>query len=175
MTSFMVSLSHFSIYCFLSHLSFCIVGHFGFLHIYLLSFFFLFCLLLSLYVSFFILIYWLQMSQGVKREAFSLIYFKFSEQKFLLAKVTYETYVTENTWLQGWDCPEQVIMMSQRQISEDFIYRELSNIYRVGAYLILSGIYVFLKTFKASATIYNPQAPKSTYPISHIFVKSLCR
>ena len=45
---------------------------------------------------------------------------------------------------------------------------------RVGAYLILSAIYVFLKIFKASATIYNPQATKSTYPISHIFVKCLC-
>ena len=36
--------------------------------------------------------------------------------------------LSEHTRLQGWDCPEQVIMMPQRQISEDFIYRELSNI-----------------------------------------------
>ena len=48
-------------------------------------------------------------------------------------------------------------------------------IYRVGAYLILSGIYVcFCITFNASATIDNPRAPKSTYPICHIFDKSLC-
>ena len=94
-----------------------------------------------------------------------------------MAKVTYETYFTENTWLQGWGCPEQTIMTSQRLISEDLIYPELT--YRVGAYLInlifiLSERYVFLKSLKGSATIYNPQAPKSTYPVSHIFVKSLC-
>ena len=44
-----------------------------------------------------------------------------------MAKVTYETYYIENTWLQGWGCPEQAIMASQRQVSEDLIYRELSN------------------------------------------------
>ena len=35
MTSFKASFSHFSIYRFLSHLSFCIVGHFGFSCIYI--------------------------------------------------------------------------------------------------------------------------------------------
>ena len=41
------------------------------------------------------------MKYGVKRETFSSIYIKFSEEKFLLAKVTYKTYFTENTQLQG--------------------------------------------------------------------------
>ena len=58
--------------------------------------------------------------------------------------------------------------------SVKILYIENHLTYRVGAYLILGGIYVFLKTFKASATIYNSQAPKSTYSTSHIFVKSLC-
>ena len=58
--------------------------------------------------------------------------------------------------------------------SVKILYTKNYLTYRVGVYLILSRIYVFLKTFKASATIYNQQAPKSTYPISHIFVKSLC-
>ena len=52
-----------------------------------------------------------------------------------------------------------------------YIENYLTN--RVGIYLIFSGIYVFLKSFKSSATIYNPQVPKSKYPISHIFVKTL--
>ena len=58
--------------------------------------------------------------------------------------------------------------------SVKILYIENYLTYRVGAYLILSGIYEFLKTFKASATIYKPQAPKSTYPIFHISVKDLC-
>lgn len=37
---------------------------------------------------------------GVKRETFSSIYLKFSEQKLLLEKVTYGIYFTENTRLQ---------------------------------------------------------------------------
>ena len=37
---------------------------------------------------------------GVKKEAFSSNYFKFSEQKSLLAKVKYRTYFSENDWLQ---------------------------------------------------------------------------
>ena len=41
------------------------------------------------------------MKYGVKRETFSSIYIKFSEEKFLLAKVTYKTYFAENTQLQG--------------------------------------------------------------------------
>ena len=34
----------------------------------------------------------------------------------------------ENSQLQGWGCLEQAIMTSQRQISEDLLYQELSNI-----------------------------------------------
>ena len=51
MISFMVLLSHFLIYFFLSHLSFCTLQHFVF-PAYLLSFFFLFCLLFPFYFFF---------------------------------------------------------------------------------------------------------------------------
>ena len=40
-----------------------------------------------------------------KREVSSSIHFKFSEQKFLLAKVKYGTYFSQNTRLQGWGVP----------------------------------------------------------------------
>ena len=56
--------------------------------------------------------------------------------------------------------------------SVKILYIKNDLTYRDGEYFILSGIYVFLKTFKASATVYNPQAPKSLYFISHIFVKA---
>ena len=51
-------------------------------------------------------------NSGVKREAFSSIYFKFSKEKFLLAKVKYGTYFSENARLQGWGYPEYAIATS---------------------------------------------------------------
>ena len=69
-----------------------------------------------------------------KEKLFHRFTSNFPNRNFFLAKVTYETYFTENTWLQEWGCPEQAIMTSQRLISEDLIYPELT--YRVGAYLI---------------------------------------
>ena len=82
-----------------------------------------------------------------------------------MAKVIYETYFTENTRLQGWACPEQAIMKSQRQISEDLIYQEHLP-YRVGAYLILSRKYIFLKSFKGYVTIYKRLKVYIPYPIT---------
>ena len=48
--------------------------------------------------------------------------------EILLVKVTHGTYLTENARLQGCGCPEHAIVTSQRQISEDLIYRELFTI-----------------------------------------------
>ena len=48
--------------------------------------------------------------------------------EILLVKATHGTYLTENAWLQGCGCPEHAIVTSQRQISEDLIYRELFTI-----------------------------------------------
>ena len=79
---------------------------------------------------------------GVKRWTFSSIFFKFSEQKFLLANVTYGTFFTENARLQEWDFPEHANVTSQRRTSEDLIYGELP--YRVGTQLILTRRYILL-------------------------------
>ena len=82
--------------------------------------------------------------------------------KFLMSKVTYETYFIENTRLQGWGCLEHAIRMSQRQISEDLgmqdwsacrmqIYIENYLPYIVSAYFILGERYIFLKSFEGFA------------------------
>ena len=79
-------------------------------------------------------------NSGAKGENFSSIYFKLSEQKFLLAKATYETYFTENTQIQRWGSPEHTIMK--------VLYIEHYLPHIVCGYLILSGRHIFLKSQK---------------------------
>ena len=69
----------------------------------------------------------LSLNGGVKRDVFMDLLQIFGIE-ILLVKATHGTYLTENAWLQGCGCPEHAIVTSQRQISEDLIYRELFTI-----------------------------------------------
>ena len=100
-------------------------------------------------------------NSGVKRGLF-IDLLQIFQMKFLMSKVTFETYFIENTRLQGWGCLEHAIRMSQRQISEDLgmqdwsacrmqIYIENYLPYTVSAYFILGERYIFLKSFEGFA------------------------